>query len=422
MIGIGTKSISGIRLGSKSVSAAYLGINKVWPRDSSVVAVTGVSLDKTSLSLRVGNTEQITATVKPDDATDKSVFWVSMDERIATVDQSGNVTAVGAGTTTVHAVATSNQDIYATCQVTAVAATVAVTGVSLGKTSLSLTEGASEKLLATVSPSNATNKSVTWSSSDDSVATVDQSGNVTAVKAGDATITVRTTDGGKTASCSVNVTAAISIIDYILTDGACRVPLLNVKPKQDMVIVSSFYVGRDPGDRRIFYGTENGVIQMFVNVSGKERRISSYGYMKGGKRNISYEARPTEPMYYLLKQDFSGTQNHTAYYSNGGSPYRSSELDDYQVNNPNKRFYYGYADSAAFPSDQNLSIFGLANGSTDNYMVAGSRFYGMKIWSGGNLVHDLVPAKKAAEYGIYDAVTQDFYANAGTGTLKGVNI
>lgn len=214
----------------------------------------------------------------------------------------------------------------------------------------------------------------------------------------------------------------ITLFDYIQTDGACRIPLLNVKPAQDMVIVSSFYVASDPGNRRIFYGTENGVIQMFVNVSGQQRRISSYGYMMGGKRNISYEARPTEPTFYLLKHNFKGSQNYTAYYSNGGSPYRSSELDDYQVINPNTRFYYGYTDGEAFPSDQNLCIFGMTNWSTDSYMVAGSRFYGMKIWSGGNLVHDLVPAKKAAEYGIYDAVTQDFYANAGTGTLKGAKI
>ena len=271
-----------------------------------------------------------------------------MDERIATVDQSGNVTAVGAGTTTIHAVATSNQDIYATCQVTAVAATIAVTGISLNKTSLSLTEGASEKLLATVSPSNATNKSVTWSSSDDSVATVDASGNVTAVKAGDATITVRTTDGGKTASCSVNVTAAISIIDFILTDGACRVPLLNVKPKQDMVIVSSFYVASDPGNYRIFYGTENGIIQMLLNFVNHERRIYSYGYTSDGQRNISYcKGRPSEPTFYLLKHNFKGSQNFTAFYSNSGSPYLSSSLDAYQTSDPKTRFYYGYTDSAA---------------------------------------------------------------------------
>jgi hypothetical protein len=214
--------------------------------------------------------------------------------------------------------------------------------------------------------------------------------------------------------------SGITLLDYIQTDGACRIPLLNVKPAQDMVIVSNFYVAQDPGGISIFYGTENGIILMFVNVASQQRRISSYGYESDGKRNISYRiGRPPEPTFYLLKQNFSGAQNYTAYYSNSGSPYRSSELDNYQVNNPNTRFSVGYTDSTAFPSDQNLSIFGIANWGTNNYMVAGSRFYGMKIWSGGNLVHDLVAAKKASEYGIYDAVTQDFYANAGTGNLTG---
>jgi hypothetical protein len=184
--------------------------------------------------------------------------------------------------------------------------------------------------------------------------------------------------------------------------------------------VSSFYVASDPGNHRIFYGTENGIIQMFVSLVDQQRRIYSHGYESDGKRNISYwKGRPSEPTFYLLKHNFKGSQNYTAFYSNSGSPYLSSSLDAYQTSNPKTRFYYGYTDDAAFPSDQNLSIFGKANLSTDNYMVAGSRFYGMKIWSGGNLAHDLVAAKKASEYGIYDAVTQDFYANAGTGNLTG---
>ena len=86
-------------------------------------------------------------------------------------------------------------------------ATVAVSGVSLSKTTLSLTEGGSETLSATVAPDNATNKAVSWSSSSSAVATVDNSGKVTAVKAGSATITVTTTDGSKTATCSVTVAA-----------------------------------------------------------------------------------------------------------------------------------------------------------------------------------------------------------------------
>ena len=83
--------------------------------------------------------------------------------------------------------------------------TVAVTGVSLSKSTISLTEGGTETLTATVSPDNASNKSVSWKSSATDIATVDGSGKVTAVKPGSATITVSTTDGGKTATCSVTV-------------------------------------------------------------------------------------------------------------------------------------------------------------------------------------------------------------------------
>ena len=100
--------------------------------------------------------------------------------------------------------------------------TVAVTGVSLSKTSLSLVEGGSETLTATVSPDNATNKSVSWKSSATDIATVDGSGKVTAVKAGSATITVTTADGGKTATCSVTVTEQAKIV---ITGNTAKVPV-----------------------------------------------------------------------------------------------------------------------------------------------------------------------------------------------------
>ena len=100
--------------------------------------------------------------------------------------------------------------------------TVAVTGVSLSKTSLSLVEGGSETLTATVSPDNASNKSVSWKSSATDIATVDGSGKVTAVKPGSATITVSTTDGGKTATCSVTVTEQAKIV---ITGNTAKVPV-----------------------------------------------------------------------------------------------------------------------------------------------------------------------------------------------------
>jgi len=171
-----------------------------------IVNVTGVTLDKTEISLVEGNSETLTATVSPSNATNKDVTWTSSSTSVATVDSNGKVTAVKAGTATIT-VKTSDGSKTATCKVTVTAKSVAVTGVTLNKTTLSLVEGSTETLTATISPSNATNKNVTWTSSSTSVATVDANGKVTAVKAGTATITVKTADGSKTATCKVTVTA-----------------------------------------------------------------------------------------------------------------------------------------------------------------------------------------------------------------------
>ena len=172
--------------------------------EQGTIHVTNVSLSQTELSLTEGNTAQLTATVKPDNATNKNVTWNSDDTGVATVDATGKVTAVSAGTATIT-VTTVDQSKTATCEVTVAAATVPVSGVSLNKDSLALGVGDTETLTATVAPDNATNKAVTWTSSDTSVATVDAAGKVTAVGAGTATITVTTQDGNHTAACTVTV-------------------------------------------------------------------------------------------------------------------------------------------------------------------------------------------------------------------------
>ncbi|MGI6634510.1 MAG: Ig-like domain-containing protein [Christensenellales bacterium] len=168
--------------------------------------VTGVSLNKTTLTLLVGNSETLTATVAPENATHKDVTWSSDDETVATVDNSGKVTAVAPGTATIT-VKTTDGEKTATCTVTVNAATVAVTGVSLNKTATSLVVGGTEALQATIEPATATNQNVTWSSDKPAIATVDN-GVVTAISVGQATITVKTDDGNKTATCTVTVSAA----------------------------------------------------------------------------------------------------------------------------------------------------------------------------------------------------------------------
>ena len=173
-----------------------------------VVSVTGVTLDKTSLTMTEGETQSLTATVTPDNATDKSLSWSSSNNSVATISSDGQVTAVSAGSATIT-VKTNDGGKTATCTVTVKAKVISVTGVSLNTTSLTMTEGDTQTLTATVSPSNATDKSVTWSSSNTSVATVSSSGVVTAKSPGTATITVRTNDGGKTATCTVTVKAKV---------------------------------------------------------------------------------------------------------------------------------------------------------------------------------------------------------------------
>ena len=168
------------------------------------VNVTGVTLNKTALTLNIGASETLTATVAPANATNQKVTWKSSDAAVATVDANGKVTAVKAGEATIT-VTTDDGAKTATCKVTVSEATVAVTGVQLNKTATSLLVGGNETLVATILPENATNKKVTWKSSDAAVATVDANGKVTAVKAGEATITVTTEDGAKTATCKVTV-------------------------------------------------------------------------------------------------------------------------------------------------------------------------------------------------------------------------
>ena len=170
---------------------------------NSTIAVTSITLNRSSLNLEIGDTVSLYETIYPSNATDKSVTWSSSNTSVATVSN-GTVTAKSSGTASIT-VKTSNNKT-AICYVTvnnSAPQTVAVSSVSLNKTSATLEVGDTLSLYATISPSNATDKSVTWSSSNTSVATV-SNGLVTAKSAGTATITVKTSNN-KTATCYVTV-------------------------------------------------------------------------------------------------------------------------------------------------------------------------------------------------------------------------
>lgn len=168
------------------------------------VPVSSVSLSEKELKLVVGDKATLTATVLPEDATDKSYTWSSSDDKIATV-KDGEVEAIAPGKATIT-VTTTNGGKTATCEVTVEAPVVNVSSVSVSPEAVELVEGSKATLTATVLPEDATDKTVSWSTSDSKIATV-KDGQLEAIAPGTATITVTTTDGGKTASCKVTVKA-----------------------------------------------------------------------------------------------------------------------------------------------------------------------------------------------------------------------
>lgn len=160
------------------------------------IPATNIELDAFSKTMTVGDKAKLTATVKPADTTDK-VVWTSSKPTVATVDENGNITALATGTTEITATAGS---VSAVCKVTVEG--VKVSEIKLDKTSVSLKAGETAQLTAVVTPDNAADKTVTWTSSDEKIATV-ADGKITAVAPGTATITA--TAGGKSATCTVTV-------------------------------------------------------------------------------------------------------------------------------------------------------------------------------------------------------------------------
>ncbi len=203
--------VTGVKAGTATITVTTEDGNKTATCKVTVqeaeVKVTGVKLDKTELTLTEGGSSQLVATIEPAKATNQNLTWKSSNAAVAEVDKTGKVTGVKAGTATIT-VTTEDGNKTATCKVTVQEAEVKVTGVKLDKTELTLTEGGSSQLVATIEPAKATNQNLTWKSSNAAVAEVDKTGKVTGVKAGTATITVTTEDGNKTATCKVTVQEA----------------------------------------------------------------------------------------------------------------------------------------------------------------------------------------------------------------------
>ena len=173
------------------------------------VSATSVALNMTSAEMTVGGVLQLTATVLPTNATNRTVTWKSSNTSIATVNSSGLVTAKSPGSAIITATTTDGTNLSATCSLLVKQNIVYASSISLNKSSAKLVAGQQMQLLATVLPENTTNKTVTWSSSNSSIATVNSEGEVTAIAPGTVTITAKTSDGTNLAA-----TCVLTVMDY----------------------------------------------------------------------------------------------------------------------------------------------------------------------------------------------------------------
>ena len=184
-----------------TAAAAILLISSCGKKEETV-GVSSVTVTPSRIEIIEGGSAALSASVSPEAASDRAVAWSSSDRSVVTVDKTGTVQGLKPGTATVTATAEGKSG---TCAVTVKAKAVGVTDVTLDRAELTLTEGETETLTATVRPDNADNRKVTWSSDKTEVATVDGAGRVTAVKPGEAVVTVTTEDGGFRSGCTVTV-------------------------------------------------------------------------------------------------------------------------------------------------------------------------------------------------------------------------
>ena len=205
------------------------------------IPVTGVALEPASLTMALNEERVLTPTIIPADASNPAVTWTSSNNSVVMVRPDGSVHARSVGTAKIT-VTTRAGGFKASCTITVV---IPVESIELDHSELYLEPGETEALNATVLPDNATNKTVTWSSSDEDVASVGSDGSVTAVADGTATITATAEDGGLTASCTVTVktpaaeptdlagavadgTAQVSIEDGLIYNGTAQVPQVTI--------------------------------------------------------------------------------------------------------------------------------------------------------------------------------------------------
>ena len=279
---LGTATITATATDGSGVSASCI-VN--------VTGIENITFNKSKTSIYVGGTETLTATITPGDVINNTLTWTSSDTNVATVDQSGLVTAKKLGTATITATATDGSGVSASCVVTVTGAE----SVTLNKEEVSMYIGDTETLTATVYPDGLINKTLSWSSSKTSVATVDQNGLVIARAPGTATIRATATDGsGVSASCVVNVvpeyTMSVDTVVHIRgTERVARTVDINLD-NREAISGLQFDITLP---NYVELATANGYPDMWLDDSRKARNHSVDINLIGAKKYRVVVSSPT---------------------------------------------------------------------------------------------------------------------------------
>ena len=314
-----------------SAAVSAVNCNTPQPVPVSSVSISGSGVSNGKLSLKSGASVQLTATVNPSNATDKTVSWTSSNDSVAKVSD-GKVTAMKAGTATITATAGGKT---ASVVVTVADAPVPVSSVSISGDGvkdgrLSLKSGASVQLTATVNPSNATDRKVTWTSSDSSVANVMGTGVVTAgSKAG--TATIKATAGGKSASVQVTVTGVPKqpMTVWYKPDSSWKTAKVHYQANgkwtgsaQRMTLYRNgwyrYTIPDTAGGQVRMAFTDGGSVWDNNGGQGKDYRVSgSVVSVSGGKVSYSAPSFDESPMTVWYKPDSSWKTAKVNYQANG---------------------------------------------------------------------------------------------------------
>lgn len=195
--------VTGLTIGQTIITAHINGASSTCTIivSNDYVPVKGISINRTNLNILLNSSESLNATIYPSNATNKDVVWTSSNPSIASVDSTGKVTARKIGSTII----TASTSGYSATAIVNVVDSIPLKGITINKSNITIKEQASETLQINYNPSNATNKKITWKSSNNNIVKVDSNGKITGITAGSATITAISNDGGYVATCKVTV-------------------------------------------------------------------------------------------------------------------------------------------------------------------------------------------------------------------------